>query len=71
MKNIMNDKKPKIKNPLSTIAFVDKETNSLIITIHGFKDFGIAEEFAEYMLCRSGMDYEPANDLFKTLPTIH
>lgn len=67
----MKNKKPKIKNELDTIAFVDRETKSLVITVIGFKDLDVAEEFAQYMLCRSGMDFEPANDLFKSSPTIH
>ena len=67
----MKNKKPNITKPLETIAFVDQGSKSLIITIIGFDDLNVAEEFAQYILCRSGMDFEPANDLFKSSPTIH
>lgn len=61
---IMNIKKPTIKSNLASLVFVDKETNALVIHVHGFEDFKIAEEFANYMLKNSGMNYEPATDLF-------
>lgn len=67
----MKNKKPNITKPLETIAFVDQGSKSLIITIIGFDDLNVAEEFAKYMLCRSGMDYEPSQDLFRASPTIH
>tara|TARA_S200002703_G_scaffold16782_1_gene13959 strand:+ start:1318 stop:1521 length:204 start_codon:yes stop_codon:yes gene_type:complete len=67
----MKNKKPKIKDPLTTIAFVDKETNSLVIHVHGFESSEIAEAFAGYMLTKSGMDYETSNNIFEGIPTIH
>jgi hypothetical protein len=67
----MKNKKPKIKDPLTTLAFVDKETNSLVIHVHGFENSDVAEAFASYMLTKSGMTYETANSIFNTIPTIH
>ena len=67
----MKKKKPKIKDPLTTLAFVDKETNSLVIHVHGFENSDVAEAFASYMLSNSGMNYETANSLFDCVPTIH
>lgn len=67
----MNRKKPKINKNLTTLAFVDRETNSLVIHVHGFEDADIAEAFASYMLNKSGMEYKETNDLFNTMPTIH
>jgi arginine/ornithine N-succinyltransferase beta subunit len=67
----MNNKKPKINKNLTTLAFVDKETNSLVIHVHGFENSDIAEAFASYMLSKSGMSYETASDIFDTIPTIH
>ena len=67
----MAQKKPKIKDPLTTLAFVDKETNSLVIHVHGFEDSDVAEAFASYMLTKSGMNYKTTSSLFDTIPTIH
>ena len=67
----MAQKKPKIKDPLTTLAFVDKETNSLVIHVHGFEDADVAEAFASYMLTKSGMSYKTTSSLFDTIPTIH
>jgi hypothetical protein len=67
----MKNKKPKIKDPLTTLAFVDKETNSLVIHVHGFENSDVAEAFASYMLNKSGMNYETASSLFDCVPTIH
>jgi len=67
----MKNKKPKIKDNLTTLAFVDKETNSLVIHVHGFENSDVAEAFASYMLTKSGMNYETTNGLFDAIPTIH
>ena len=67
----MKNKKPKIDKNLTTLAFVDKETNSLVIHVHGFENSDIAEAFASYLLTKSGMSYETANNLFDCIPTIH
>ena len=67
----MKNKKPKIKDNLTTLAFVDKETNSLVIHVHGFENSDVAEAFASYMLSKSGMNYETASSLFDCVPTIH
>jgi hypothetical protein len=67
----MKNKKPKINKNLTTLAFVDKETNSLVIHVHGFENSDIAEAFASYMLTKSGMNYETKDNLFDTIPTIH
>lgn len=67
----MNNKKPKINKNLTTLAFVDKETNSLVIHVHGFEDSDVAEAFASYMLSKSGMNYETKNNLYDCVPTIH
>ena len=67
----MNNKKPKINKNLTTLAFVDKETNSLVIHVHGFENSDVAEAFASYMLTKSGMNYETTNSLFDAIPTIH
>ena len=67
----MKNKKPKIKDPLTTLAFVDKETNSLVIHVHGFENSDVAEAFASYMLNKSGMNYETTSSLFDCVPTIH
>ena len=67
----MNRKKPKINKNLTTLAFVDKETNSLVIHVHGFEDSDVAEAFASYMLTKSGMNYETRNNLYDCVPTIH
>ena len=48
MRLTMKKKKPNITKPLETIAFVDKGSKSLIITIIGFDDLNVAEEFAQY-----------------------
>ena len=67
----MDYKKPKINKKLTTLAFVDKDTNSLVIHVYGFDDADIAEAFAGYMLTKSGMEYKETDDLFNTIPTIH
>lgn len=67
----MKLKKPNINYELSSLVFVDKDTKSLLIHVHGFEDTDIAEEFANYMLKKSGMKYHPSNDLFNSLTSIH
>ena len=67
----MKLKKPNINYELSSLVFVDKDTKSLLIHVHGFEDTDIAEEFANYMLRKSGMKYHPANDMFNSLTSIH
>lgn len=67
----MKLKKPNIQTELQSLVFVDKDTKSLLIHVHGFEDTEIAEEFANYMLKKSGMNYQASNDLFNTLTSIH
>lgn len=67
----MDKKKPKIAKDLTTLAFVDKDTKSLVIHVHGFESCDIAEAFAGYMLSKSGMKYETSHDVFNSIPTIH
>ncbi len=64
-------KKPDIKTELASLVFVDRETNAIVVHIHGFETPKVASDFASYMLKNSGMQYEEANDCFEELPTIH
>jgi len=67
----MKLKKPKIMNELSSLVFVDSQTNSVLIHLHGFDDANLAEEFASYMLKKSGMKYNSSQDLFRDTTSIH
>ena len=67
----MEIKKPKVNKDLSTLVFVDEETNALVLHIYGFDDKKAAMEFVKYMLNKADINYTPLNDLFELPQSIH
>lgn len=60
-----------LNHELMSVVFVDKETTSLIVHIHGFDSDEQASGFAKIMIENSGMTFKADSDLFDSNITIH